>query len=135
MKTQQPTYKVSIFAPPFALIRSSFLLRIELLSSSRTFGLALYHASHTRLYISSFKHGSWLPISFFIICQTFSMELISGKFTSYFRTGISTHSKNALVLLDLDLITNTIVTRRNITSHFRNHFCCVIVHAKNDNMN
>ena len=43
MKTQQPTYKVSIFAPPFALIRSSFLLRIELLSSSRTFGLALYH--------------------------------------------------------------------------------------------
>ena len=45
-------------APPFASIRSSFLLGIELLISSRTFGPTLYHASQTRLYISSFKQGS-----------------------------------------------------------------------------
>ena len=91
------TYKVSI---PFALIRSSFLFGIELLSSSRTFSLTLFDASHTRLYISSFKHGSWLPISFYIMFQTFSMELMSGKFPGYFRTGNSLDSRNVLVLSD-----------------------------------
>ena len=92
----------SVFvAPPFALIRFSFLLDIELLSSSKTFGLTRYHASHTRLYISSFKYGSWLPISFFIIFKTFSMELISDKFPGYLRTCILLHSRYVLVLLDL----------------------------------
>ena len=43
---------MSVFvAPPFALIRSLFLLGIELLKSSkRLFGITLNHASHTRLY-------------------------------------------------------------------------------------
>ena len=45
--------------------------------------------------------GSWLPISFFIVFQTFSMELISGKFPGYFRMCISLHSRNVLVHLDL----------------------------------
>ena len=108
MKTQQDTDQVCIIplqsvfvAPPFDLIRPSFLLGIELLSSTRMFSLTLYYSSHTLLYICSFKHRSWLPISSFFIFQTFSMELISGKFPSYFRTGISLHSRNFLILLDL----------------------------------
>ena len=36
-----------------------------------------------------------------IIFQSFSMELISGKFAGYFRIGILLHSRNVLVLLDL----------------------------------
>ena len=95
------TFKVSICCTPFDLIRSSFLLGIESLSSTRMFGLTLYHASHTLLYISFFKQCSWLPISFFIIFQKFSMELISGKNPGYLRTGISLQSRDVLVLLDL----------------------------------
>ena len=78
------------------LIRSAILLGIELLSSSRTFG-----ASHTRFQISSFKHDSWLPVSFVIIFETFSMEFISGEFPGHFRTGVSLHSRHVLVLLEL----------------------------------
>ena len=92
----------SVFVEPsFVSIRSSFLLGIEMLSSSGTFGLTLNHASHTHLYIFSFKHGSWLPILLFVIFQAFSMELISGKFPCYLRTCTSLHLKHGLVLFEL----------------------------------
>ena len=43
--------KAVLVVPPFAKKkRSSFILGIELLSSSSTFGLTLYYASHTRFY-------------------------------------------------------------------------------------
>ena len=77
-------------------IRSVILHGIELLSSSRTFG-----ALHTRVHISSFKHDSWLPISFFIIFETFYMEFFSGEFPGHFRTGVSLYSSHVLVLLEL----------------------------------
>ena len=72
-----------------------------MLSSSRTFGATLYYASHALFHISAFKHGSWLPKSFFIIFQTFSMEFIFGEYPGHFRTIISLHSRHVLVLLDL----------------------------------
>ena len=60
----------------------------------------LYHDSHTHFHVSSFKHGIWLPISFFIIFQKFSMEFISVEFPGHLRTDIPLHSKNILVLLE-----------------------------------
>ena len=66
-----------------------------------TFSAKLYHVSHTGFHISSFLHGIWLPISFFIIFQTFSMGFMSRKFSGYSRTGIPLHSWNVLVLLEL----------------------------------
>ena len=106
MKTQQHTYRPGMHTAFKVNTRCtslwpSFLLGIELTSSSRIFGLTPYHALHTPFYISSFKHSCWLPTPFFIIFQTFSVELISGKFPGYMRTGISLHSRNVLVLLDL----------------------------------
>ena len=82
------------------LIRSAILLGIEMLSSSKTFGATLYYASYTRFHISAFKHGSWLPISFFIIFQTLSMEFIFGEYPGHFKT-IIINSRHVLVLLDL----------------------------------
>ena len=95
------TNKVSIRFISLCFRKIFIFLGIELLSSSRKLVLTLYHASHTRLCISSFKHGSWLPISFFIIFKTFPMELIPGRFPGYFRMCISLHLRNVLVLLDL----------------------------------
>ena len=102
----------SVFvAPPFLLIRSAILGFEDVqsytipgrlvLHYTMMFGLTLYHISHTRFYVSSFKHGSWLPISFFVIFQTFFMVIISSQFPGHFRTGISLHSKNVLVLIGL----------------------------------
>ena len=42
----------------------------------------------------------WLPLSFFIIYQTFSVEYISVGFPGHFRMGIPLHSSNVLVLLE-----------------------------------
>ena len=115
MKTQQhtcmhTTYKVSIRCTSLCLNKTFIYTWYWIVKFFQdiwsytipcfTYSL-LHRASHSRLYISSFKHGSWLPIFFFIIFQTFSMELISGKFPGYFRTGISLHSRNVLALLDL----------------------------------
>ena len=94
-------HKVSIRCTSICLIRSAILLGIKLLSSSRTVGATLYHASHSRFHISAFKHDSWLPISFFIIFQTFSMESFSGEYHGHFGTIISLHSRHVLVLLEL----------------------------------
>ena len=85
----------------FALIRSSILLGIEWLSFSRAFSATLYHASHTRFYISSILHGIWLPISSFIMFKTFSMGFVSGEFPGHSRTDISLQSRNILVLLQV----------------------------------
>ena len=94
-------YKLSIRCTSMCIIRSAILLGIELFSSPRTFRATLYHASYACFYVSSFKQGSWLPISFFIIFQTFSMEFISPEFPSHFITGFSLHSMQVLVLLEL----------------------------------
>ena len=90
-------HKVSI-APPFALIRSEILLGIELLSSSRTFGC---YTIHTHFHVSSFIHSIWLPISFFIIFETFLMGSMSGEFLGHSRTGIPLPSTNVLVSIEL----------------------------------
>ena len=74
---------------------------LEFLSFSRTFTAKLYHVSHTGFHISSFLHGIWLPISFFIIFQTFSMGFMSRQFSGHSRTGIPLHSLNVLVLLEV----------------------------------
>ena len=94
-------HKASIRCTSICLIRSAILLSIELLNSSKTFGATLFDASHTRFHISAFKHGSWLPISIFIIFQTFSMEFISDEYPGHFRKIISLHSRHVLVLLEL----------------------------------
>ena len=70
------------------------------LSSAKTFGDTLYHNSHTHFHFSCFKHGIWLPISFFILFQKLSMEFISGEFPGHFRMDITLHSRNVLVLLE-----------------------------------
>ena len=72
---------------------------------SRTFGATPYHASHTRFHISSFKHSSWLPTSFFIIIQTFSMEFTFGIFPGHFRSGTLLYSRNVLSLLEFWIVT------------------------------
>ena len=99
------------------LIRSAILLGIELLSSFRTIGATHYHVSHTHLYISAFKHGSWLPISFFITFQKLSMEFISGEYPGRFRTIISLHSRHVLVLLELDHETSSCIRVYPICGH------------------
>ena len=50
-----------------------------------TFGGTLYRASHTRI---------WLPISFFIIFQMFSMGFMSREFPGHSSLGIILHSRN-----------------------------------------
>ena len=62
----------------------------------------MLRAPHTRCHIFAFKHGSWLPISFFIIFQTFSNEFISGEYSGHYITIISLHSRHVLVLLELN---------------------------------
>ena len=106
LKTQLCTCTPTSLSPYslhfLCFIRSAILLGIELLSSFWTFGATLYHASHTHLHISAFKHGSWLPISFFIIFLKFSIKFISGEYPGHFRTIISLHSRHVLVFLELD---------------------------------
>ena len=106
LKTQLYTCTPTSLSPYslhfICFIRSAILLGIELLSSFRTFSATLYHASHTHIHIFAFKHGSWLPIFFFIISLKFSIEFISGEYPGHFRTIISLHSMHVLVLLELD---------------------------------
>ena len=56
-------------------------------------------ASTSLLLITTFGYN--VPISYFIIFQTFSMEFTSGEFPGHSRTGISLHSRNVLVLLEI----------------------------------
>ena len=75
------------------------LLGIELLSSTRTLGATLYHASHTGFHISSFLHDIWLPFS--SLYSKRSLVFMSRRFPSHSRTGSPLHSWNVLVLLGL----------------------------------
>ena len=51
------------------------------------------------LLITTFGYN--VPISYFIIFQTFSMDFTSDEFPGHSRMGILNHSRNVLVLLEL----------------------------------
>ena len=55
------------------------------------------HKKHT----STILHDIWLPISFFIRFQTFTMGFMSREFPGNSRTGFPLQSMNILVLLEL----------------------------------